>query len=174
MSADVGLGMPDFRAGERTFQLLTQVAGRAGRGDKPGIAIVQTLFPKHYSIEHATRQDYAGFFEKEMTFRQSMRYPPASALINVVVRGPSAGDAMDLAGDLARRVRQSPSPDLRVLGPAPAPLARIKGEHRAQFFVKATRGAARAHMRSALRAAIEDRADARRRISVDVDPLSVL
>ena len=174
VSADVGLGMPDFRAGERTFQLLTQVSGRAGRGDKPGIAIVQTLFPKHYSIQHATRQDYLGFFEDEMTFRRSMRYPPAASLINVVVRGSSAGDAMDLAADLARRVRETPSADVRVLGPAPAPLARIKGEHRAQFFVKGIRGAARTHMREALRAAVEERADARRRISIDVDPLSVL
>ncbi|HUF23537.1 MAG TPA: primosomal protein N' [Vicinamibacterales bacterium] len=171
VSADVGLGMPDFRAGERTFQLLTQVSGRAGRGDKPGLAIVQTLVPKHYGIQHATRQDYLGFFEDEMTFRRSMRYPPAASLINVVVRGPSAGEAMDLAADLAKRVRQAPSPDIRVLGPAPAPLARIKGEHRAQFFIK---GTARGRMRDALRAAVEDRADARRRISIDVDPLSVL
>ncbi len=171
VSADVGLGMPDFRAGERTFQLLTQVSGRAGRGDKPGIAIVQTLFPKHYSIQHATRQDYGSFFEDEMTFRRAMRYPPAASLINVIVRGPSAGDAMDLAGDLARRVRQAPSPGIKVLGPAPAPLARIKGEHRAQFFIKGTN---RARMRDALRAAVDDRADARRRISIDVDPLSVL
>jgi len=174
VSADVGLGMPDFRAGERTFQLLTQVSGRAGRGEKPGIAIVQTLFPKHYSIQHATRQDYLGFFEDEMTFRQAMRYPPVASLINVVARGPSAGEAMDLAAEFAGRVRQAPSPQIRVLGPAPAPLARIKGEHRAQFFVKATRGAARGRMRDALRAALEDRPDARRRISVDVDPVSVL
>ena len=81
---------------------------------------------------------------------------------------------MDLAADLARRVRQTPAADVKVLGPAPAPLARIKGEHRAQFFVKATRGAARGRMRDALRAALEARPDARRRISVDVDPLSVL
>ena len=174
VSADVGLGMPDFRAGERTFQLLTQVSGRAGRGDKPGLAIVQTLVPKHYSIQHATRQDYLGFFEDEMIFRRAMRYPPAASLINVVVRGPSAGEAMDLAADLAKRVRQTPSPDIRVLGPAPAPLARIKGEHRAQFFIKTLRGTARGRMRDALRAAVEDRADARRRISIDVDPLSVL
>jgi len=171
VSADVGLGMPDFRAGERTFQLLTQVSGRAGRGHKPGLAIVQTLCPGHYSIQHATKQDYNAFFEDEMTFRRSMRYPPVVSLVNVVVRGRSAGEAMDLAADLAKRVRQTPSPDIRVLGPAPAPLARIKGEHRAQFFIK---GTARARMRDALRAALDDRADARRRISVDVDPLSVL
>lgn len=171
VSADVGLGMPDFRAGERTFQLLTQVSGRAGRGSRPGIALVQTLYPDHYSIQHATRQDYAGFFESEMTFRRAMRYPPVVSLINVIVRGQSAGDAMDLAADLAKRVRQRQTGDVRVLGPAPAPLSRIKGEHRAQFFVKGTH---RVRMREALVAAIDARADAARRISVDVDPLSVL
>ncbi|MEX2273461.1 MAG: primosomal protein N' [Vicinamibacterales bacterium] len=171
VSADVGLGMPDFRAGERTFQLLTQVSGRAGRGSKPGLAIVQTLVPAHYSIQHALGQDYGAFFEDEMTFRRSMRYPPVMSLINVVVRGPSASDAMDLAADLAKRIRQQQSGDMRVLGPAPAPLARIKGEHRAQFFIK---GTARGRMRDALRTAVEARPDARRRISIDVDPLSVL
>jgi primosomal protein N' (replication factor Y) len=171
VSADVGLGMPDFRAGERTFQLLTQVSGRAGRGTKPGIALVQTLYPDHYSIQHATRQDYDGFFESEMTFRRAMRYPPVASLINVIVRGPSAGEAMDLAADLAKRIRQLQSGDLRVLGPAPAPLSRIRGEHRAQLFIK---GTARTRMREALRAALDARPDARRRISVDVDPLSVL
>ena len=100
-----------------------------------------------------------------------MRYPPVVSLINVVVKGPSAGDAMDLAADLAKRLRQGQIGDMRVLGPAPAPLARIKGEHRAQFFIK---GTARGKMREALRAAVEARADARRRIHIDVDPLSVL
>ncbi len=171
VSADVGLGMPDFRAGERTFQLLTQVSGRAGRGARPGIALVQTLYPEHYSIQHAVDQDYGGFFESEMVFRRAMRYPPVASLINVIVRGASEGEAMDLASDLAKRVRQQQTGDLRVLGPAPAPLSRIKGEHRAQFFIK---GTARGRMREALTAAVEARADMRRRISIDVDPLSVL
>ena len=76
VSADVGLGMADFRASERTFQLLTQVAGRAGRGEQPGEAIVQTLYPDHYSIQLACRQDYPAFYERELRFRRAMRYPP--------------------------------------------------------------------------------------------------
>ena len=76
VSADVGLGLADFRAGERTFQLLTQVAGRAGRGERAGEAIVQTLYPEHYSVRLACRQDYAAFFEREIEFRQGLRYPP--------------------------------------------------------------------------------------------------
>ena len=80
VSADVGLGLADFRASERTFQLLTQVAGRAGRGEQPGEAIVQTLYPDHYSIQLACRQDYPAFFEREMQFRRAMRYPPLVSL----------------------------------------------------------------------------------------------
>jgi primosomal protein N' (replication factor Y) len=170
VSADVGLGLADFRAAERTFQLLTQVAGRAGRGEAPGIAIVQTLFPGHYSIRHAFRQDYDAFFREELRYRQAMRYPPAVALINTIVRGTSLTDAMTTATDLARRVRTGPY-DLRVLGPATAPLSRLRGEHRVQFFIKGTN---RRVMREALVAAIDKLSDYKRKIVVDVDPLTVL
>jgi primosomal protein N' (replication factor Y) len=170
VSADVGLGLADFRAAERTFQLLTQVAGRAGRGDTPGIAIVQTLFPGHYSIRHACRQDYRAFFEEELRYRKAMRYPPAVALINTIVRGRTLLDAMTTATDLARRVRSGPH-DLRVLGPAIAPLSRLRGEHRVQFFIKGTN---RRVMSQALVSALEEFPDTRRRIVIDVDPLTVL
>jgi primosomal protein N' (replication factor Y) len=170
ISADVGLGLADFRAGERTFQLLTQVAGRAGRGTIPGQAIVQTLFPNHYSIRHACRQDYAGFYGDEIRFRQSMQYPPAVALVNAVVKGRTPQQALRDAGDLVRALRANGAP-YRVLGPAPAPLNRLKGEHRAQFFLKGThRGA----MRTALLAALAAHPEIRRRTIVDVDPMSVL
>src|SRR5262249_10917369 len=86
VSADVGLGLADFRAAERTFQLLTQVAGRAGRGEQRGEAIIQTLYPDHYSIQLACRQDYPAFFEHELRFRKTMRYPPLVSLINTIVR----------------------------------------------------------------------------------------
>jgi primosomal protein N' (replication factor Y) len=170
VSADVGLGLADFRAAERTFQLLTQVAGRAGRGENPGTAIVQTLFPRHYSIQHACRQDYQAFFEEEMRYRRAMRYPPAVALINTIVRGAARADAMSVATDLARRVRTSPY-DLRVLGPAVAPLSRLRGEHRVQFFIKGTN---RRAMRESLVAALDHASESRRKIVVDVDPLTVL
>src|SRR5229473_8287256 len=88
VSADVGLGMPDFRAAERTFQLLTQVAGRAGRGDLPGIVLVQTINPDHYAIRLASQQDYPAFYEKELQFRKFMKYPPFAAMANVLVRAP--------------------------------------------------------------------------------------
>src|SRR5262249_50294168 len=95
VSADVGLGLADFRATERPFQLLTQVAGRAGRGDQPGEAIVQTLYPEHYSIQLACRQDYPSFYERELHFRKTMRYPPLVSLVNTVVRARTFSAAMD-------------------------------------------------------------------------------
>ena len=174
ISADVGLGLADFRSAERTFQLLTQVAGRAGRGSTAGEAIIQTVFPGHYSVELACRQDYPAFYERELAFRRAMRYPPVVALINGVVRASSDRDAMSGAGDLVERIRRAGGQTrFLVLGPAPAPLARLRGEHRAQFFVKGP-PAARADMRAAVLAALRERPDLRRKTVVDVDPLSIL
>jgi primosomal protein N' (replication factor Y) len=170
ISADVGLGLADFRASERTFQLLTQVAGRAGRGDSPGEAIIQTLYPDHYSIRHACHQDYRAFFEEEIKYRTAMRYPPAVSLVNVVVRGPSFRGALEAATDLARRVR-TPAAGFRLLGPAPAPFVRLRGEHRSQFFLK---GSARGPMRHAVLEALRSKPDLKRRVTIDVDPVSVL
>jgi len=173
VSSDVGLGLADFRASERTFQLLTQVAGRAGRGAIAGEAIVQTLYPGHYSIRHAAGQDYAAFYADELLFRRSMKYPPAIALINVVVKARTRQAAMEDAAKIVQAMR-SPAPDAggwRVLGPAPAPIGRLKGEHRAQLFIKSTH---RIAMRKALVAVLDERPEIKRRTIVDVDPLSVL
>jgi primosomal protein N' (replication factor Y) (superfamily II helicase) len=172
ISADVGLGLADFRAAERTFQLLTQVSGRAGRGEQPGEAIVQTLYPEHYSIQLARLQDYPAFFERELKFRKSMRYPPLLAMINVVIRGRSFDEAMNDAMTVARRLEPATaSGGFAILGPAPAPLGKLRGEHRVQFFLK---GQKRAAMREALRTVIAGMPEIRRRLTVDVDPLSVL
>ena len=170
ISADVGLGLADFRAGERTFQLLTQVAGRAGRGDIAGEAIVQTIHPAHYSIRHACQQDYVAFFNDEIGYRRSMRYPPVLAMINAVVKAPTLDAALRDAGDVANALRWGGEP-YKVLGPAPAPLSRLKGDHRAQFFIK---GSHRASMRKALLTALDARPEIKRRTTVDVDPMSVL
>jgi primosomal protein N' (replication factor Y) len=169
ISADVGLGLADFRAAERTFQLLTQVAGRAGRGDRAGLAVIQTLYPEHYSIQHACRQDYQAFFAEESAFRRAMRYPPAIALVNAIVRERSLGAALDAAASLVRPLRRFEG--FRVLGPAPAPFGKLRGEHRAQFFLK---GRSRGTMRRALLSVLAEHPELRRRVTVDVDPLSVL
>jgi primosomal protein N' (replication factor Y) len=172
ISADVGLGVADFRAGERTFQLLTQVAGRAGRGERVGEAVVQTLYPEHYSIQLACRQDYQAFFDRELAFRRGMRYPPVVALVNVVVRGRSFEDAMKAATDLVQRLKRfTTSGGFTILGPAPAPLVRLRGEHRVQFFLKGSR---RAEMRNALKAMLTEMPEVRRKLTIDIDPLNVL
>ena len=173
VSADVGLGMADFRASERTFQLLTQVAGRAGRGETAGEAIVQTIYPTHYSIQLACRQDFPSFFKHEMHFRSAMRYPPTVSLINAVVRARTFAAAMDDASTVVRVLREL-DPKLvhfRVLGPAPAPLGKLRGEYRVQFLMK---GSHRRHMREALTSTLAARPEIARRTTVDVDPLSVL
>ncbi len=170
ISADVGLGVADFRAGERTFQLLTQVAGRAGRGVLPGEAIVQTLYPNHYSIRYACRQAYEPFFADEMEFRTAMHYPPEVALVSAVVRAPTFNQAMQDAAELAQGARARAS-RFTVLGPASAPLGRLRGQYRAQLLLK---GPQRGEMRRALLAALEGRGELKRRVAIDVDPLSML
>jgi primosomal protein N' (replication factor Y) len=169
ISADVGLGQADFRSAERTFQLLTQVAGRSGRGERPGEAIIQSLIPNHYSIRLACAQDYRAFYDKEIEFRRAMRYPPQVAMVNVVVRGGTFTDAMDGAHDLADAARGAKG--FAILGPAPAPLTKLRGEHRAQFFLKGTN---RKVMREALQLAVSRLPKLAKRTSIDVDPLSML
>ncbi len=173
ISADVGLGMADFRASERTFQILTQVAGRAGRGEQLGEAIVQTLYPDHYAIQLACRQDYTAFFEKEILFRTAMRYPPQVALINAVVRGRTFAQTMEEAVSVVEQLRKATAgaADVRVLGPAPAPLGKLRGEYRVQFLMKS---ANRKRMRQVLLDVLARRPDVARRTIVDIDPLTVL
>ncbi|HEY2149844.1 MAG TPA: primosomal protein N' [Vicinamibacterales bacterium] len=171
VSADVGLGVADFRASERTFQLLTQVAGRAGRGEQPGEAIVQTLYPDHYSIQLARQQNFPAFYERELKFRRQMGYPPFISLINTVVRARTFAGAMDDADYLVGQLRRSEGKGLHVLGPAPAPLGKLRGEYRAQLLVK---GANRRRIRESLQAALASRPELQRRVVVDIDPLSVL
>jgi primosomal protein N' (replication factor Y) len=172
VDADVGLGLPDFRAAERTFQLLTQVAGRAGRADLPGEVILQSHLPDHYALRLACAQDYAGFAAQEMEFRRTMAYPPAAALVNVILRSREAVAASQDAQAVAARLRELAAGRYRVLGPARAPLARLKQEHRFQVLLKGDR----ASMRAAVRRALVERFGAVRwpGVAVDVDPLSVM
>jgi len=169
ISADVGLGLADFRSNERTFQLLTQVAGRAGRGELLGQAIIQSLLPSHYAITLACTQDYRAFYEAEIKYRRAMRYPPQVAMVNVVVRGRTFDDAIGAARELADEARGGKG--FALLGPAPAPLTKLRGEHRAQFFLK---GTSRKAMREALQLAVSRKTALAKRVSIDVDPLSML
>lgn len=169
ISADVGLGLADYRSAERTFQLLTQVVGRAGRGEAPGEAIIQTLYPDHYAIRAAADQDYETFYARETEFRRSLRYPPTVAMINVVVKGKTAEQAMADAHELVRRTRHRHAHG-QVVGPAPAALAKVQDEYRAQFFIKAQQ---RRPMRMAILGALDEKPELKRRVTIDVDPVSV-
>lgn len=137
VSADIGLGLPDFRAAERTFQLLTQAAGRAGRGETPGIVLIQTINPDHYAIRCAAAQDYEAFYAKEIEFRRLMLYPPFGALANVIVRGSTEQEALTRSGSLARALDPAPE-GVRILGPAAAAMVRLKNEYRYQMLLKSS------------------------------------
>ena len=172
VDADVGLGIPDFRSGERTFQLLTQVAGRAGRGDVVGEVILQTHMPDHYALVCACAQDYEAFFEREMEFRRTMGYPPAAALVNLIVRSADEDKGRQAIAALGASLRSRAERRYRVLGPARAPLARLRQEHRFQILLKGSRKA----MRDAVREALVSRYGDTRwpGVTVDVDPLTIL
>jgi primosomal protein N' (replication factor Y) len=173
VSADIGLGLPDFRAAERTFQLLTQAAGRAGRGDLPGIVLIQTINPEHYAIRFASQQNYEGFYRKEIQFRKLMRYPPFSALANVLVRSQKQEEALALSTELGRKLDPAPE-GLKVLGPAEAPVPKLKSEFRYQILLKA---ADRKRLNEALRE-LQRFAHERKwnptALVIDVDPLTLL
>lgn len=173
VSADVGLGLPDFRAAERTFQLLTQVAGRAGRGRLPGIVIIQTINPDHYAVRFASGHNYQQFYAKERQFRRLMRYPPFSALANVLVRAPAQEDAVRMSAELARLLNPPP-PELKVLGPAAAPVPRLKREFRHQLLIKAASRKVLRETLGNLRQYALDHRWGPTALVIDVDPLSLL
>jgi primosomal protein N' (replication factor Y) (superfamily II helicase) len=176
VSVDVGLSLPDFRSAERTFQLLTQAAGRSGRGDAPGRVLVQTFYPEHYAVRLAAEQNYDAFFAKEIRFRRVMHYPPATALANVVAQDVTLERAARVAQVIGKflETQDGDSRALRILGPSPAPLAKIKGRHRIQFLLKSP---SRARLNQVLRR-LMDYCDQRgippRSVMIDVDPVSIM
>jgi primosomal protein N' (replication factor Y) len=173
LSADQSLGLPDFRAGERTFQLLTQVAGRAGRGERPGIVVVQAFDPGHPVIRLASRQDFEGFYEREMLYRRALRYPPVAALVKIVVSHAEAHRARAWAATLAEAVRDEARGRLIVAGPGPAPVERLRGKHRQQILV---RSAGRRRLVETVDRAMArvEKSVPRKAYQVDVDPQSLL
>jgi primosomal protein N' (replication factor Y) len=173
VSADVGLGMPDFRAAERTFQLLTQVAGRAGRGNLPGIVLIQTINPDHYAVRMAAAQDYQAFYEKELAFRRAMSYPPFSAMANALVRSDKKELALRMSAELGMLLTPPPE-KLRVLGPAEAPVPRLKAEYRYQLLIKSASRIALNALLKKVRAFAQDRKWPATALVIDVDPLSLL
>ncbi|MCD5390776.1 primosomal protein N' [candidate division NPL-UPA2 bacterium] len=174
ISADTALNLADFRASERTFQLLTQVAGRAGRGDVHGQVIIQTYNPEHYSIQTARLHDYPNFYGQEIKFRRELGYPPFSHLINVTLQSRDGNRLRKVAGKLGRILEANNREAIDILGPAPAPLARIKGKWRWQIILKGSRtGEMRELLKESL-SQLKEPASGRVRISLDVDPMGML
>ena len=178
IAADLGLHMPDFRAAERTFQLLTQVAGRAGRDKAPGRVLVQTFVPEHYALAPVREHDYERFYRDEIAHRRELGYPPFGHLAYAVVSSEDESQANEVAESLAAAAREAVSDGAQghaceVLGPAPAPLAKLRGRHRVQLLVKAGQRAAVMRAARAMLASAES-APRAVQVSVDANPMSLL
>jgi primosomal protein N' (replication factor Y) (superfamily II helicase) len=171
VGADAALGLPDFRAAERTFQLLTQVAGRAGRGESPGKVILQTYFQDHYAVQYAARHDFVGFYEKELRFRSWMHYPPYSSVANVLIRSDKLDEALRWSGMIGKWFEKTRHEGVRVLGPAAAPIQRLKRDYRYHLVLKSP---SREKLNTTLRAMLAYAAQQkipRTQLIVDVDAL---
>jgi primosomal protein N' (replication factor Y) len=174
VGADFALGLPDFRAAERVFQLLTQVSGRAGRGDLPGKVLVQTYHPDHYAIQFAAQHDYPGFVAKEMNYRRWMHYPPYAVLANVVIQSEKLEEATGWSSVLGRWFQQTRMEKVRVLGPAAAPIVRLKRIYRYHFVLKAERRQALGEALRAMLRFAETQNIPRRNLVVDVDAVHLM
>lgn len=175
ISVDIGLGLPDFRSAERTFQLLTQVAGRAGRGDLPGRVLIQTYHPEHYALRYAVEQNYEKFYDHEIRFRERMSYPPFVALASILIRHPDLAKAKRNAEILKTALDQANKDgECRFLGPAAASIARLKNEYRMQILIKSrSRKAIRDVLDTALKQAEVSGGDLRT-YHVEIDPINLM
>ncbi len=175
VSVDLGLGLPDFRSAERTFQLVTQVAGRAGRGDLPGRVLIQTYYPEHYVLRHAVSQDYEGFYAEEIRFRERMAYPPYSVLASILIKHTNLQYAYDNAQILKKSLDEANTgKECRILGVAPASISRIKNEYRLQILIKSqSRKKLRETLDIALASAESRKCDLRN-VNVEIDPVNLL
>ncbi len=176
--ADLSLNLPDFRAAERTFQLLSQVAGRAGRGKEPGRVIIQTYMPDHYTLQHVITHDYKSFFASEIEFRRSLNYPPFSRLVQIRVEGLKAQEVQAKARKLGEglRERQTQGPKMQeqieILGPAPAPIERLRSRYRWQILLKGKKSASLLELANQAREIIPPSRTTR--LYIDVDPYNML
>ena len=176
--ADLSLNLPDFRAAERTFQLLNQVAGRSGRGEDPGHVIIQTYAPDHYVFQYLLSHDYKGFFKSELEFRRALNYPPFSRLVNLCIDGPKVADVESKAKKLAEILREKHRANskyrdqIEILGPAPAPIAKLRSRYRWQLLLKGKQISALLEFANIARELLPRSRKAR--LHIDVDPYSML
>ena len=174
VGADAALGLPDFRAAERVFQLLTQVSGRAGRGELPGRVLVQTYHPEHYAVQCAAAHDYTACVSKEMQYRRWMHYPPYTVLANVIVQSESLEEAAGWSSVLGRWFQAARLERVRVLGPAAAPIARLKRIYRFHFVLKSERRDELGRTLRKMLAHAETQSIPRRSLIVDVDAVHLM
>jgi primosomal protein N' (replication factor Y) len=174
IGADAPLSLPDFRAAERTFQLLTQVAGRSGRGDLPGEVVIQSYFPDHYTFQLAVTQRFEDFYARESRYRKAMFYPPFTALAGIMITDRDSIRAANTAREVGEFLDSVRSNMIRILGPAPAPLERIKRVHRQQLLIKSSSRSTLHELLTRLQQYIDERKIAPTRVVIDVDPVSLL
>ncbi|HLA94505.1 MAG TPA: primosomal protein N', partial [Pyrinomonadaceae bacterium] len=176
ISVDIGLGLPDFRSAERTFQLLTQVAGRAGRGDLPGRVLIQTYYPEHYALKYAVEQNYENFYDHEIRFRERMAYPPFVVLASIMIKHTDLAQAQRNAGILKTALDRANSDAAvcRILGPASASIARLKNEYRLQIIIKSnSRKSLRSLIENALKE-VEVSGGELRTFTIEIDPVNLM
>jgi primosomal protein N' (replication factor Y) len=175
ISADTALNLPDFRSAERTFQMVSQVTGRAGRGDAPGRVLIQSLSPDHYALVRAANHDFAGFYDDEIEFRREAGYPPFTCLatVNLSATSPDALEkSAEDAARILRQLRKRLNTRTEVLGPAPAPLAKVRGRYRRQILLKSPTRRELNRFLSSFRT--EYKPPAVVRMNIDVDPVDML
>jgi primosomal protein N' (replication factor Y) len=173
---DYALNLPDFRSTERVFQMITQVAGRAGRGDESGKVFVQTFYPCHYSFSFASHHNYIAFYEREIGFRRRLNYPPFTRLVCLIVKGVDRKITRKAALFLSKEIKSRIKPnEVRVLGPAMAPLFRLRNKYRYQIMLKAL-DYRKAHfaIREAISAFAFQKDFSSVKVEIDVDPLNML
>ena len=168
LAADLSLFAPDYRAPEKTFQLLTQAAGRAGRGDKPGTVVIQTYKPDHYAIEHSLNQDYVGFYNEEIGYRELMDYPPSAHMLSVLITGASEDGCKSLSKDMAELIRKSYN--ILVIGPAPASISKINDVYRYGFYMKAKDYDMLVKLKDCLETYLSNRPQSKENVYFDFDP----
>jgi primosomal protein N' (replication factor Y) len=175
VDADVGLNLPDFRSAEKTFQLITQAAGRAGRGELGGEVVIQTMNANHYAIRHSTTHDYEGFYNEEIRYRSQLGYPPIGRIIKLEIKSPNEAQALDAAKTAQNRIRGlMRGKETVLLGPAPAPVSRVRGQYRFQMLLLSTKREAIRMLAAEGRRVVEEKYGRRCRVIVDVDPVNLM
>lgn len=175
VDADTGLNLPDFRSSEKTFQLITQAAGRAGRGELGGEVIIQTLNPNHYSIQHSKTHNYEGFYNEEIAYRMELRYPPVGRIIKLEIKSLIEEHAAEAAKTAQNRIRNlMRGKDVILLGPAPAPIARVRGQYRFHLLLLSQQREKIRALALEGRNAVEEKYGRKCKVILDVDPMNLM